>query len=111
VVSLERVLAICEARGVDVEWMPHYCEPGYECSDRGIVLADWNDRKTWENGVWTTLDDAPSRLAEIFEHLGYEIEWSDEWTRCDDCDGAVRVAPDSHDWVPSYVLLMAAVDS
>jgi hypothetical protein len=89
-----------------------YAEPGYS----GVLVA---------TGNWNTVDryvpptngeayghrapvpggDLPERLAKIFEKLGFECEWSDEWHACDECCRLVRQQPDSYSWKPSYALL------
>ena len=104
-VSLDTVLRIAEEHGMYLEWSDHYCEPGYDC-DKGIVFSDWNDRTTYdpETRERTVVDDAPSRLVAIFEHMGYSIEWSDEWSTCGECGGAVRTSPDCYSWLSSYKL-------
>jgi hypothetical protein len=67
---------------------PHYSEPGYSNPKHGIVFADWNN--------------LPGKLGDILERAGYSCEWSDEWTTCDECNGAVRTSPDSYSWERSY---------
>lgn len=66
-----------------------YAEPGYtDPPKRGVLLANWNS--------------LPKNLDRILERAGYAIEWSDEWTTCDDCNKAVRTQPDGYDWKPRY---------
>jgi hypothetical protein len=102
-VSLKTVRRIAEEHGMDLGWADHYCEPGYDC-DKGVIFANWNDKTTYnsETRERTVVDDTPSRLVAIFEHMGYSIEWCDEWSTCDECGGAVRTSPDCHSWLPSY---------
>lgn len=67
-----------------------YAEPGYGATDTVIVFADWN-----------AVELQP--LADAIEATdGAELEWSDEWHRCDECHRAVRTQPDSHSWRPYY---------
>jgi len=68
-----------------------YAEPGYTDPERGILFANWNY--------------FPRGVDSILEQYGFEIEWSDEWHRCDDCGKAVRHQPDSWSWQPYYQLL------
>jgi hypothetical protein len=47
----------------------------------------------------------PERLARSLERVGANIEWSDEWYRCDGCQRAVRAQSDSYMWKPSFAIL------
>lgn len=64
-----------------------YVEPGYEQPKRGILFANWNR--------------LPRNLDRILERAGYAVEWSDEWTTCEDCDRAFRTQPDGYCWEPA----------
>jgi hypothetical protein len=66
-----------------------YAEPGYTQPEREILFANWNY--------------FPCRVTDILKRAGYGIEWSDEWTMCDDCGKALRTSPDSYSWQPSHV--------
>ena len=74
----------------DVSWAPHYVEPGYDNPKREVLFANWNN--------W------PTRLTDILETVGYACEWEDEWTTCDYCGGAARMAPNSYDWQASILV-------
>lgn len=63
---------------------PKYSEPGYSC-ENSVWFADWNSEVLAEFG-------------ELLESEGHSIEWSDEWTNCDECMGAFRIHPDGHEW-------------
>lgn len=95
-----------------------YAEPGYSSdADAVVVLGDWNPRHV--SGVTRSRyedeslparyesDDKrvtmPVRLAAALERVGAEVEWSDEWTQCQECHRAVRTQADSYHWKPSYV--------
>ncbi len=39
-----------------------------------------------------------SRVAKALEHLGYELEWLDEWCECSGCHGAIRTVDNSYGW-------------
>lgn len=71
-------------------WADGYAEPGYqnEQPKRGVLFANWN--------VF------PRGLDTILERAGYAVEWSDEWSTCDDCNKAVRTQPNGYDWKPEY---------
>ena len=49
--------------------------------------------------------DLPSRVGNLFEKLGIECEWSDEWAKCQDCYKLVRTSPDSYSWTSSYAYI------
>eukprot|EP00918_Siedleckia_nematoides_P069452 GHVU01151496.1.p2 GENE.GHVU01151496.1~~GHVU01151496.1.p2 ORF type:complete len:209 (-),score=36.71 GHVU01151496.1:621-1247(-) len=103
---MNRVLRVAEERNFHVEWAEGYAEPGYDTPEAGVVFGDWNDRTSWnpETRETTTLDATPSRLARIFERMGLEVEWCDEWATCGECYRAVRTSPDCHSWLPSYLM-------
>lgn len=72
--------------GYITDWASDYAEPGYTLSEgaRGVAFGDWNGKNY--------------RLANILDRMGYEVEWLDEWTRCEHCDRAFRTQPDSYSW-------------
>ncbi len=75
----------------NMDFAPAYAESGYTQPDRGILFANWNY--------------FPRDIGDVLERAGYAIEWSDEWTRCDNCNKAIRTSADCYDWQPSYVWL------
>lgn len=78
-------------RADEIDYANGYAEPGYSDPDKCILFANWNEY--------------PTRLADILERAGYAIEWSDEWSTCEDCGRAIRTSPDSYGWQASYVIL------
>jgi hypothetical protein len=72
-------------------WAPGYAEPGYTDPAKGILTANWNY--------------FPSDVTDILERAGYAIEWSDEWSTCENCGKLVRTSADNYSWQPSYVIL------
>ena len=88
-----------------------YSEPGYDVGKSGIVAtSNWNnvdkyvpacDGSTWGSRV--DVSNLPSRICEIFEKMGIEVEWSDEWITCADCGKLVRTQGDSYCWQASFV--------
>lgn len=68
-----------------------YAEPGYTDPPKGIAFANWNS--------------LPRGLNDILERAGYAVEWSDEWTTCEDCGKAIRTSPDSYSYQPYSVLV------
>lgn len=76
--------------------MEGYSEPGYSDPECGVIATgNWNDYKG---------SDLCSRISNLFEKMGIELEWNDEWFSCNYCGKLVRNAPDSHWWKPSYVM-------
>lgn len=70
-------------------YAPHYSEPGYDQPERGVLTANWN--------VF------PRDIDKVLERAGFAVEWSDEWTTCDECSGLVRTSPSGYWWETSYV--------
>lgn len=62
-----------------------YAEPGYAQPARGVLFANWNR--------------LPRNIDRTLERAGYAVEWSDEWTTCEDCGAAYRTEPDC--WTPA----------
>jgi len=82
-----------------------YAEPGYSDPESGLIaFGNWNEISRWDaaKNESITIDDTPSRVAALLEKLGVELEWSDEWAFCDQCNKAVRTSPDSYCWKRSY---------
>jgi len=94
-----------ENKGYQIDFASEYAEPGYSNPESGIIaFGDWNSRGRWdrEQSKYISTDFTMPRIAKIFQKLGIEIEWEDEWTRCCECDKAVRTQPDSYGWTRSY---------
>lgn len=73
----------------DMRWSDKYAEAGYSTNaKRGILFANWNY--------------FPRNTTDLLERMGYEIKWSDEWTFCEDCQGAIRIQADSYSWKAGY---------
>lgn len=85
-----------------VDFGDHYCEPGY--TDGMIAVGNWNGVSQYDGKLRCRfeLDDAPKVLGEMLEKLGFELEWADEWTRCDECSGLLRSQPDCFHWHPAF---------
>ena len=74
----------------NMNWANEYAEPRYDQPTKGILFADWN--------VF------PRGLDDILERYGYAIEWSDEWSTCEDCGKAIRTSGNSYHWQPYYTM-------
>jgi hypothetical protein len=83
-----------------------YAEPGYSTATGIIATGNWNNVNTYDQTTQTSVrvSSLPSRLGGVFEKLGIEIEWSDEWSECSDCGKLFRTQGDSYSWQPSYVM-------
>jgi hypothetical protein len=90
-----------------------YAEPGYKLTrkQKSILFANWNEDR--EHNYVTSrirtliLPSFPNiEEKEILDCIErhYAIEWSDEWTTCDDCNEAVRTEGDCYSWKTSYVI-------
>jgi len=92
----------------EVRLVDGYAEPGYGGLDPEgaiVALGDWNNITRWdpESRQSVMLDSTPSRVGNLLEKAGVELEWSDEWTECAECGRAVRTQADSYSWTRSYV--------
>jgi hypothetical protein len=78
-------------------------EPG---DNDGIHIAmNWNDVDTYDRVHGRkVISDLPSRLCNIFEKMGVNIEWSDQVSSCSDCGKMIRTSPDSYSWQPNFVV-------
>ena len=99
---VELLFAIAERMGYDIHMAEGCVEPGYD--DKPIAMGNWNDETVWdkETGRSRVVDKTMPRLAKLFEKLGYEVEWDDEWAVCEDCGKAFRTQPNSYSWTPYY---------
>jgi len=85
---LQNVIDHLEKKDVYVDYYNGCSEPGY--IDQTVLTANWND---------TNLDDF---IETYFDDIS--IEWSDEWTYCQECNKAIRILADSHGWQKYYLL-------
>lgn len=98
--------------GYDIQWASGYAEPGYPDAEI-VLLSNWNDESCYVTGPWhpnllgnnyglnrwVVLDATATRLYESLERLdGVELEWSDEWAICDECNKCFRTTADSYSW-------------
>lgn len=81
-----------------------YAEPGYDGDV--IALADWNHETMWSEDEkrHVVVDSTIDRVQKLFERMGIEIEWSDQWMTCDGCNKLLRHCADSYGWLPAYTV-------
>lgn len=91
---------------LDDEHSP-YVEPGYSSESGIVALANWNEVDTYDSllKIRVPVSNLPERVGDLFEKMGVECEWSDEWTNCENCDRLVRTSGDSYSWQPSFYIL------
>ncbi len=75
----------------NMRFAPGYAERGYDVPTKGVLFADWNK--------------FPRDFDKVLERAGYAVEWSDEWSQCDDCQRAFRTSADSYCWTPEGVYI------
>lgn len=81
-------------------------------SGSGILAANWNHfpklnaRESHRTSAGKSAQDynwgKGRKFQDILERKGYQLEWSDQTDRCDDCGGCIQTSPDSWDWQPQY---------
>lgn len=89
----------------EMELYTDYAEPGYTTPESGVIaLGNWNsvDRYDSETNSRVEVSNLPERIGKLFERIGIELEWSDEWSGCSSCGKLIRTQPDSYDYKPSY---------
>ena len=90
----------------EVQFYDTYSEPGYSLDENkiGIAISNWNSIGHWDEDERKFIEDDKTmpRLADILTHMGYELEWDDEWVACEICNGLVRCNADSYHWQKSY---------
>jgi hypothetical protein len=82
-----------------------YAEPGYSAGEHDLVATgNWNKITQYDAQSQTSVlvSNLPKRIADLFEKMGIECEWSDEWTECNHCGKIVRNQGDSYHWTPSF---------
>jgi len=81
-----------------------YAEPGCDTEFGLVATGNWNTIDTYDHSTrsHTVVSNLPKRIADLFERMGIECEWSDEWTECGSCYKLVRTNPDSYGWTQSF---------
>ncbi len=88
----------------EIQLHSEYAEPGYGSAVGIIATGNWNTITKWndETKEHDLISDLPKRVGDIFEKMGIECEWSDEWSECHGCNKLIRTSADSYSWQPSY---------
>jgi len=91
----------------EIQIHTEYGEPGYSSETGVIATGNWNEVDEYDPQLQmrVPISNLPKRIGEIFERMGIECEWSDEWSSCEDCGALVRTSGDSYCWQPSYAII------
>ncbi len=89
----------------DIQFFTEYAEPGYLCTSGVIAAGNWNKCSKYANKERIVTDSSSKQFGDMLEKMGIDIEWSDEWSSCNDCNGLVRTQPDGNWWEPHYHIL------
>lgn len=105
----------------DVQSASKYSESGYSTTKPLILFGNWNNPVDYKREYRERIAFGPTKVirhyacksderqAEFFDRLTQaleklaELEWSDEWTTCNHCGGAVRISGDSYGWQRAFV--------
>lgn len=112
-----RLLEYADKHNLHIDYYAGCAEPGYD--DKPVIAANWNGpydheySRDYENTankrVLTEQGKQKARLARLGKWIEDEfndhvaLEWSDEWTSCDECGKAVRTSPNGYEWQAYYV--------
>lgn len=92
----------------NLQWYPGYANATNAGSrpSKGVLAADWNRIDRYDSLTKTRTEimggDIPERMCRILEKAGFDIEWSDGGTACDDCGNWVETEPTGYWWTPEY---------
>ena len=91
-ISIETIERLLEKHGRCIDMLCNdYAEPGYKKENNGdILFSNWND--------------VPKHIMTWLEK-NHTLEWSDEWSECDECNNAVRTISDSYGWTAYNAVL------
>ena len=88
----------------ELDWFDKYANPRSDAG-KGILTANWNhfpraaasdSHRTTEGKAALEFNWGPKgrRFQRILEEMGYQLEWSDQTSRCDHCYGCITEVPD-----------------
>ena len=89
----------------DLDWFEGYAD-GRGDGAKGVLVADWNHFPRTAAAAWPRTAESEAaqefnwnkgrKFQDILERFGYDLDWSDQIGRCDDCNKAIRETPDSY---------------
>jgi len=101
------------AESSDLDWYGEYAD-GSDAG-KGVLTADWNHFPRFEAGTWPRTPESEAaqefnwnrgrKFQDILEKMGYHLEWSDQTSRCEHCNGAITEGPDYYGDSAHYVVL------
>ena len=82
-----------------------YAEPGCVDAIGVVAVGNWHNVKLIDpnTNLQSKLGQLPGRIGDMFDKMGIEVEWYDEWTACS-CGKLCRTSPDCHDWTPAIFM-------
>jgi hypothetical protein len=88
----------------ELDWFDKYANPR-EDSRKGVLTANWNKfpRPDDHGFNWTRQG---KKFGHILEAMGYNLEWSDQTSRCDHCNGCITDGPDYYGDSAHYAFLV-----
>lgn len=86
----------------ELDWFDKYADPRRD-SGKGVLTANWNEfpRKGDHEYNW----GKGRKFQDLLEKMGYQIEWSDQTTRCDHCYGCITTDADYYGDTAHYAIL------
>jgi hypothetical protein len=87
----------------DLDWFDKYADPRRDAG-KGVLVANWNEfpRKGDKQFNWSSKG---RKFQSILEQMGYELDWSDQTSRCEHCNGAITEGPDYYGDTAHYAIL------
>lgn len=87
----------------DLDWYDAYADP-HQGAGKGILTANWNEfpRPGDHTFNWSAKG---RKFGDILERMGYQLEWSDQTSRCDHCGGAIQEQPHCYGDTAHYAML------
>lgn len=86
---------------MDLNIEESYSEPGYDDPKGGyIVLGNWNDASHYDEKLdkFVYDDKVMTKLSNLLEKNDCDVEWDENWYRCDECSGIFRCTQDCYGW-------------
>jgi len=104
VADLAKQQCSCYVENIISNIQLHY--NGYAGDEDNILIAtgDWNEITYYDSitNINIVISNLPARVGDLFEKMGIEVEWEDEWTECCECRRLIRTEPNSYFWSPQF---------